>query len=410
MHLSNGSYGSQLTLTQNKETPCQMAILASEIGDEHLPFPPNMRAAAIFHACISSIGVFMTAFVSVAIIKSKQKKAQHYILISLCAADLLFGVVAGEISVVDSAMSGFSTGYLGCVFDGILALTGCGVSMLSLVILSLDKYVGIVCAQSKNPYLRKLKPLSVNQAIGVSLSVWVFIFGYACLPFAFGAEGYAYALQSSHLTCAWTWWDMKNPLVISGSVVTILVVVGGGILMGLIYYNLVYYVISFHKKTATQIAHAQGLQEVQVDDDAIAAPVEAGKNKVIKREATPKQNSATTSPEEKRLIINGLLISICFAFCWFPYVIKVLAEMATQSPISPAMDALVVCICALNPIINPMILVYFDLRVQKAFLDMLAIKTTPRFLQPPSFSAKTGDKKAATHSRVISNVHSARVR
>ena len=245
--------------------------------------------------------------------------------------------------------------------DGIAVLTGCGVSMLCLMLLSLDKYVGIVLAQSKNPYLRAIKPLSINQAIGASACIWVFIFGYACLPFAFAAEGYTYALQSSHLVCVWTWWDIDHPLVISGSVVTILVVVGGSSLMVVIYYLIIDCVITSTKKLNNM------MMSLQTSNDHPSAVGSKGRPSNVEK-------AQGLSREEKRLIVNGMIISGCFILSWVPYVILVIIEMATKSPISAALDAFRVITCTFNSILNPIILFIFDLRVQTATIDLLGVK------------------------------------
>ena len=82
-----------------------MAFLASEIGsDEIISFPEGMRAIAIIHAFLCSVGVLMTSVITLSIIKSKNKRAQHYIIVSLCIADLLYTLAYLVVSAKDGML------------------------------------------------------------------------------------------------------------------------------------------------------------------------------------------------------------------------------------------------------------------------------------------------------------------
>ena len=74
-------------------------IHIKDITDEIIPFPPHMYELSIFHSFLCFIGMIFTAAVIIAIIKSPEKKAQHYLILSLCLADLLFSSTAGNLYI-----------------------------------------------------------------------------------------------------------------------------------------------------------------------------------------------------------------------------------------------------------------------------------------------------------------------
>jgi uncharacterized membrane protein len=71
-------------------------VLIKDITDDIIPFPPSMYELSVFHSFLCFFGFIFTAIVIAAIIKSRQKKAQHYLILSLCIADLLFSSTAGR--------------------------------------------------------------------------------------------------------------------------------------------------------------------------------------------------------------------------------------------------------------------------------------------------------------------------
>ncbi len=70
-------------------------VYVEDITDEVIPFPPHMFELSIFHSFLCFIGFIFTGVVIAAILKSPDKKAQHYVILSLCLADLLFSTTAG---------------------------------------------------------------------------------------------------------------------------------------------------------------------------------------------------------------------------------------------------------------------------------------------------------------------------
>lgn len=199
--------------------------------------------------------------------------------------------------------------------------------MLTLLCLSLDKFVAIAFNVPTSPYYkyRWIRPLTVYGAIGVSFAIWVLMFFFVLMPFIDQSQGTAYALQTSHLTCCWSWWR-GEAIVLIFNVIGSLVIVIGGVMMTFAYYIIIQTVILSQQETRKyQGGVSTGLNKSSIEIPDINDisdspkslnfyPATNGKGPEHDEKSITRKPAATVahkvSVEEKWLILNGLVISL----------------------------------------------------------------------------------------------------
>ena len=201
----------------------------------------------------------------------------------------------------------FWIGALGCIIDSIIVIACSCISMISLLVLSVDKFVAIVFNVPSSPYFkyRFIRPLNAIGAIASSIVIWISMFFFVLMPFINQSQGTAYSLQSSHLTCCWSWWR-GEAIILIFNVIGTLVIIVGGFLMTFAYYIIIKTVIISQQETKKHLGAKASRTEVTTSN---AEP------HYSKEKRSPQPNLPVIVPhkvsiEEKWLILNGLVISV----------------------------------------------------------------------------------------------------
>ena len=79
-----------------------------------------------------------------------------------------------------------------------------------------------------------------------------------------------------------------------------------------------------------------------------------------------KQDVYKWSPAEKTLLLKCVSVTSTFGFLFSPYMVKILYECATKTPVDGTYDAIAGIFIACNPIANALLVLFFDSRIAKA--------------------------------------------
>ena len=94
---------------------------------------------------------------------------------------------------------------------------------------------------------------------------------------------------------------------------------------------------------------------------------------VFKASPRKKGNKRENASSERLLIEKAVAFSAAYMVCWFPYILKIIFEMATKEPVSFEYD----CICDLagctNPLLNVIVLIKYDARVKQDVQELFNV-------------------------------------
>ncbi|KAJ3336044.1 hypothetical protein HDU91_001930, partial [Kappamyces sp. JEL0680] len=106
-----------------------------------IPYDIPALVTSSIHFSLGVIGVLAVGLVLLSTAGEKNKTPGTLLLLSLCWADLAFCLSAVIIGALDLHAGGWSTGKVGCVIDGVIVFFSCCLSILSLLSITLERYL-----------------------------------------------------------------------------------------------------------------------------------------------------------------------------------------------------------------------------------------------------------------------------
>lgn len=233
-----------------------------------------------------------------------------------------------------------------------------------------------MAAMTINRYLIVIKQvyLTESQVNYILIGIWMSLGIVIGILLGTGFYINNVAVQSSRLVCMLKWYLSLKALLMSrwsddpGAVAAIIAVLVSIIIpaisMIFVYSKIILFYMSAKRKAKQNALATQSKVAAQ---DSLFGDI---------------------SPEEKRLIIKSCAICGFYVGGWMPYLCKIVIELSTSTPVSPAFDAFCCLTALLNPIINSIILVMFDYKIQRIVFDLFGITS-----MPSTFKGKGGNVK-----------------
>ena len=178
--------------------------------------PQNSQLDTIF--CIiflvyGLIAIIFALIIMYAIVKQLQIPHDSQIILSICCGDVIFSTTLCIYLVASLAYDQFPWGQIGCVLNVIFIIIGLGGSILSLLLMTLHRYLIVL-------HRRHLTQDEVYMAIAIAWSIPIVII----VTTAFFTD--KFALQPSHLYCMVSFAGAKDDASLSLTIIIFTVLSG----------------------------------------------------------------------------------------------------------------------------------------------------------------------------------------
>nr|O93441.1 RecName: Full=Rhodopsin [Galeus melastomus]CAA76798.1 opsin [Galeus melastomus] len=307
-------------------------------------------AAYMFFLIITGFPVnFLTLFVTIQ--NKKLRQPLNYILLNLAVANL-FMVFGGFTTTLITSMNGyFVFGSTGCNLEGFFATLGGEISLWSLVVLAIERYV-VVCKPMSN-----FRFGSQHAIAGVSLT-WVMAMACAAPPLVGWSRYIPEGLQCS---CGIDYYTPK-PEINNVSFVIYMFVVHFSIPLTIIFF-------CYGRLVCT-----------------------------VKAAAAQQQESETTQRAEREVTRMVVIMVIGFLICWLPYASVALYIFNNQgSEFGPVFMTIPSFFAKSSALYNPLIYILMNKQFRNCMITTLCCGKNP-FEEEESTSASASKTEASSVS------------
>ncbi|KAI8911167.1 hypothetical protein EDD86DRAFT_265532, partial [Gorgonomyces haynaldii] len=303
----------------------------ANLTPESLLLDDTDKIAVITLIVVSIFGLVWTIIVSIAVSK-QPKSASNVFLLTLCFADGVVCFISLFYSLYDLPQSRFATGRTGCIIHTFLSLWSCWLSVYSLLALTIERYMAIMYQ----------KTISINTAYVWSAVMIIGSMVVQTVILSLNMEDTLFALQPSKLACAVSWWVIDTPhLIIDTIVLGTGVICMSGMIIAYTSIVLRYFQL---RKTASEIHY-----------DSFAA-----------KSVPVMEEDKQLTKKERRLLVKAIAMTGWFNICWGPYLVGVIVQMLTRTPVSRQVDAFLNIAVLFNSAFNPVLLYIFDARTKES--------------------------------------------
>ncbi|KAJ3319254.1 hypothetical protein HDV06_006582 [Boothiomyces sp. JEL0866] len=240
------------------------------------------------------------------------------LILSLAISDYLLSLHSLVHAAVNWFYNGFATGQTGCLISSFITVTFCTTSALSLMMITMERYLSIMKGMELD--FRKAK-------IWIS-SVWAFATIFGLYPFYTNSYKEIIVLHPSRLTCAYFWFS-PDPFILPASIITLSMV---AIVTGFVNFAYTRIVLFYFGR---------------------------------------KKNKQGMTSKEFLLLKKSLIICFCQMFGWSLFFVEVLYEIINRKSISVLFDGISLCFAASNTVGNAIILISLDSNVRSNLNDLV---------------------------------------
>jgi len=267
---------------------------------------------------------------------------QNMFIASLAFTDLLMGLFVIPLTTVQGTIEEWVFGPFLCYVYSTAIVTLCGVSLLHLVVIALDRYLalshGVQYLQSRT-WVKTLLWISLTWVISVTAGV---------IPLIFNWESYR-STNGSKLECRTPLHEFKFNAYISSLLAASMV------LMQVFYARLVW-------KLRRVIENKRHVIAIEISE---VGTTEEASEAQIRREAI------LLSRERRVTRVLGI-ISCGFLICWMPYlIVSLLALIRGEEPVIPFLVSQMLAFS--NSALNPFLYTIFSAEFRKGFAQLLGI-------------------------------------
>jgi hypothetical protein len=265
------------------------------------------------------------------------------LLLSICAADLIFSFTFMVFNTGNILYGGFCWGLAGCYINSILLVMSAASSIFTLGTAALERYLA-VC---------KGITLTNKQVALILVLTWIYSAIVATIPFLLGEPSLSIEIEPTHWSCAAHWpgvnWSSRIQVWMS------LLVFGANYGVIIYSYYSVYqkFSISSGSSPQTQRKHKMHLEN------------------------------------QRKVFIKCIILTGSFITLWTPYSTKILYEFITKRFVVVAWSTIASVCATISSCVNPLILIKYDNRLHGHLLDFLGYKRR-RLSQTPYKVAATG--------------------
>ncbi|XP_037837663.1 vertebrate ancient opsin [Kryptolebias marmoratus] len=331
--------------------------LPQEGGDSHRTTlsPTGHLVVAVCLGFIGAFGLVNNLLVLVLFCRYKLLRSPiNLLLINISVSDLLVCVLGTPFSFAASTQGRWLIGEEGCVWYG-FANSLCGiVSLISLAVLSYERYSTMITpAEADASNYRKI-------SLGILLS-WVYSLLWT-LPPLFGWSHYG--LEGPGTTCSvdWTAKTVNNISYIICLFVFCLI--GPFLVIVFCYGKLLYAIKQQHTQEAEMIEKNERTGLTQQEKRA--------------REVSG-INASLSKKREQRVLFMVVIMVICYLLCWLPY--GIMALLATFGPpglVTPEASIIPSVLAKTSTVINPVIYVFMNKQFYRCFQSLLRCEAPRR--------------------------------
>ncbi|XP_013880175.1 parapinopsin isoform X1 [Austrofundulus limnaeus] len=306
----------------------------------------------------------------------------NLLLMNISVSDLLVCVLGTPFSFAASTQGRWLIGEDGCVWYG-FANSLCGiVSLISLAVLSYERYSTMITpieADASN---------YTKISLGILLS-WVYSLLWT-LPPLFGWSHYG--LEGPGTTCSVDW-TAKTANNISYIICLFIFCLLGPFLVIVFCYGKLLYAMKQAYPRRTQMAEhpVHGPQVSKWSDSGQDWRAEVHLVKVSGI------NASLSKKREQRVLFMVVIMVICYLLCWLPY--GIMALLATFGPpglVSPEASIIPSVLAKTSTVINPVIYVFMNKQFYRCFQSLVRCEA-PRRGSSLKTSSKLCTKKHTGH-------------
>jgi hypothetical protein len=314
--------------------------IISKISYQALHIP-----GVIVHLILGFVGFF--GGIAVLLAQRNQKLTPDMkLIISLVCADIYFCTSVIVYDIGNLAGGGWVFGGTGCVIDAMIVIGSCFASVFTLLAITIERFRTVLISQR----------VTNRQAHWMLVAIWVTSLCIVFIPVVSNGSGTAYGLNTGLLVCTIAWPE-KLPAALLMTSLALGTLVIGTCLIAFVYTKIVLAYFDIQKKVATSGGTATGGNGSQVLHSAAAS--------------TSKERY---SDQEKKLLIKSAVLTGSFFFCWTPYMVKILYEIATSTSIPPEWDIVCSMGALANSAMNSYLLMFLDARIKKGVFELFGSK------------------------------------
>ncbi|KAJ3346174.1 hypothetical protein HDU91_007123 [Kappamyces sp. JEL0680] len=316
-----------------------MLTIAAISHGASLTYPASSQVASILFLSIAIVGTLALTVVLLSTV-GRNNSPSTLLVLSLCFADLLYCFSSVIVTAVNISAGGWALGDAGCIISNILVILSCYCSVLSLLSITLERYLSVI----------RQTILSRRTAIIWIASLWIVSTIIAFLPFMTGNLSDGIALQSAMLICATTWSSRSGPVVFE-ILLAIVVLLSCVLFMTFAYYCIVAQYIKTVRKLDKQ-------SNSDIFNPSLSSSVFSTKSGGL-------SGSIQLRADEKKLMIKAIVISGSFTIMWTPYMLLIFYCLISGKDVSPLVDSICNCLGLLNSATNPILLFLLDSRIKR---------------------------------------------
>ena len=293
-----------------------------------------------------SLGIVSGNIVNIVVLNRVKQipKVTKYIMLNMGASDLLVGTVVCTPAIYPAITGTWPYGKIWCQIAGITHGISCAVSIWSVALISVDRYIAVSKPLEYHRYI------STKRAVSIIAGLWFCAFVTFLAPSASKSDWIYYQFQKSEVLCGLYW---ENPF--------------------------------FCIATAIYIPMLSAIVLVVCSILMTKAMKEAAIRRALMVGHRPKSNSF----DGKAVKIIGLTAGSFFT-CWGPYVVLVTVEsFAAQPRLPPEVHFFFVWLANLNSCLDVVIYSTMNTHFKRQLRSLFGCKPTARVASEPTVSTHT---------------------
>ena len=304
---------------------------------EFIPFNTFEQSIVLPFGFLNLVSFVVDAIITYALAKDYENiSVDSEIILIYCVADGIFSVMELTMAIYDFSHGGFSLGKIGCIANAHIILLAAAASVMSVTMLTLNRYLIII----HHYYLSKLQTRLIIGSFFATLVALAVVFE------VIGFSEYGVALMTLRLYCFLTFWSMEPLAILSTAILTFLLF-GSISFLFFAYYSIITFYMNAKKK---QLINQQNISSLS--GKSIKLPL---------------------SDNEIKLIKKCLAITCGYLACWFPYLLMVAVEFITQRPPTLWLDTTAAFFVCCGPAINGAVMILYDAKVKRNVYELLGI-------------------------------------
>ncbi|KAI9144286.1 hypothetical protein BKA69DRAFT_1056698 [Paraphysoderma sedebokerense] len=320
--------------------------------------PNSSIALNLVYAIITIISSLMSSLVIITLFRHRQiLTTSHLSLINVVLCDLFFGLFP-VIIVLNHAIN-HEIDMAWCQFDGFINIAFAGTSLLSLTVMSAERYFHIV----------RNKFLTAKQIIILLCCCWIWCLFFASFPFI--TQTYN-VVQSSGIYCLGDATVDSFPTKFYG------VICGGTVLFGMIFTATSYYLI--YKKAIKdgfkwKLGSSSDVVKISSNGSNLAnSKREQGQPIGINTAVLGEMEDGTAYKKQMKLTQKLALITLLFFIGWAPMGFNFFYQVFSGSQLPPFFDFACGFLGLSNGIFNSIVILTMDKRWEfKTFQHILCL-------------------------------------